>query len=323
MSYTKFKKLLVLKLETTSGTAIAMTNSDADIKFAPDSITLDASIDEYVQEVASGRHSIGPSTMGSRMGTVSAVAPLLLPATAGTAPKIGKAFKSCGWLETTVAETFVAYTPNAGYDEGNGVTATIAVYFIPTTGDALIATFKGCLGEVEIGLDKWGNPFTAKFDWTGAFVGVTYGSALALTSPDTGYAPALKGTAVTVGGTAIQTNKLLLKAGNSIVMDPAADATGYKAAVITRRQPTWAMDRKMIASDGVYTNWAAGTQVALSAETDVVNSQKIQLTAPAGSLQGDGVKFADRDNINAWDMTFRLGEASGNDEHSIKFMAAS
>ena len=316
---TDIKKILVMKIEAAAGTAETLANADFNIKFASDSIECDMEIEEYVLAYASGRHSYGASTMGKRSVTFKARAPMLLGAAAETPALITKAFKSCGALETVVASTSVAWTPPATKDEGTGVNATIAVQYIFTSGNAVMVTGKGCIGEVSVTLEN--GALVADFEWTGALVSVTDATALVLTSPDTGIVPQLvTGATVTVGGTAKQFDNFLLKAGNTVeLMVDNADTTGYSYAVIRNRNPELSLNPRMLrlTNDTAYTRWAAGTQSAISAATAAVSGLKWTITAPKGSLKGDGLNAGLRGQESTWEETYSLRESTGNDEWKV------
>jgi hypothetical protein len=309
------KKQLILGLESTAGTALTLANADHNIKFY--NIEVDMDIEEYVLQFASGRHSYGPSTMGKRSVTFKARAAMLLGGAAATAPNLGKAFKSCGLLETVVSSTSVAYTPNATKDEGDSINATIAVQFLFTSGNAVQVLGKGCIGEVSVTLEN--GALVADFEWVGALVSVTDATALVLTSPDTGAAPQLvAGATITVGAVAKDIDNLMLKAGTTRELQVAnSDATGYLKAVIRKREPELSINPRMmrLTNDTNYTRWAAGTQSAFSAATPTVSGLKWTISAPKASLKGD--KPGARGQEVTWEETYSLRESSGDDEFKI------
>ena len=320
MSFVNVKRTMAMALEATSGTAATVANSDFDIQFFD--IQCDPEIEMWVNEFASGRHSQGPGVMGKKKATVSAKCALRVGAAAGTAPKVGKAFKACGQTETVVASTSVAYTPDATKDEGNNVTATIKVIFVPVSGSASIVTIKGAMGNCVISMDDLGQPLVAAFTFTGCFVSIVDGSALTLTSQDTSVPCGVIGSAITAAGTAQQIGKFSLDFGNAIELDyDPSDSTGYLAAYIGKRAPKWMMDpkKKLVASDAHYTRWAAGTESALSLATAVVSSLKYTVSAPKGQLSAN--KFGNRGEEVTYDQTYDLHESSGNDAHSVAISA--
>lgn len=315
-TFVKAKTIMAMKLESTSGTAETVADADFDIKFFD--IGVSPEIETYAQEFASGRHSKGRAAMGKRKVTFTAKAQLLTSAAVGTEPKIGKALKACGLAVTTPSST-QTYKPDPTKDEGNSVTATIKVMMVPTSGNAVIITGKGCLGNCVISMDALGSPLVAAFTFTGAFVSITDGTALLLTSPNTGNAPATLGGAITLATVARQVSKFSLDFGNTIELDQdPADATGYAAAYISKRAPKLMLTSKMkkLADDAAYTRWAAGTELAFSLAT-VVNSQNLRYTISAPVAQYTALPFGNNGEEWARNETYELHESSGGDEFSI------
>lgn len=310
------KRMMAMKLEATSGTAETLADADCDLHFFD--ITVDAEIEHWVNQLATGRHSFAVSPMGKRKITIGAKHAMRLGAAAATPPKLSKAFKTCGQTETVVASTSVAWTPDALKDEGNNVTATIKIYYVANSGNSVIVTAKGCMGNCVVSMDDLGQPLVASFTFTGAFVGITDGAALTVTSPDTSIPPAIIGSAITTAAVPQQIAKFSLDFGNDIQIDyDPADVTGYSAAYIAKRIPKWMMDPKMklLTVDAHYTRWSAGTEAVLSLATAVVGGLKFTVSAPKGQLVGN--KMADRNEAGTFDQEYELHENTGNDSHAI------
>jgi hypothetical protein len=134
--------------------------------------------------------------------------------------------------------------------------------------------------------------------------------------------PAVIGSAITVASIVQKIGKFKLDFGNTVELDyDPADSTGYQAAYIASREPKISIDPRMelLATDPVYTRWAAGTQAAFSLATSVVSSQKITIAAPKIQLLTN--KIADRNNAMIYDQEYAVMESSGNDEWSIAITA--
>lgn len=315
-TFVNAKRIMALKLESTSGTAIAVADADFDNRLFD--IQVDAEIEYWMNEFASGRHSMAGGVMGKKKVSIQCKAAMNLAAAADTAPKLGKLFKVCGALETINTSTSVVYTPSAVKDEGNSITATIKIVFVATSGNALILTAKGCMGNCVISMDDLGKPLVAAFTFVGAFVSIADGTALVLTSPDTSIPPAIIGSAVTAAAAAQQIGKFSLDFGNEVQLDyDPSDTTGYLAAYISKRRPKMMMDpkTKLVASDAHYTRWAAGTESVISVATAVVGGFKWTVGAPKAQLKAN--KFADRNDEIVYDQEFELHESSGNDEWTL------
>ncbi len=312
------KTQMVMKAETTMGTAATLAASDNDIKWIPESISVEIDMEQFDQWYASGRHSQGPGTTGKRKATIKARAPMLLGAALGTAPKITKALKACGQTETVVSVTSVAWTPDATKDQGDNINVTIGVIFVPTSGSALLITVKGCMGNVKYVMDQGGFPIICDFDFMGCLVGITDGSALALTSPDTGYAPGTLGNSCTIASVQQAIAKMELDAGNTIEMDEdGTDGTGYGAAYIAKRDPKLNIDpkAKLIATDPAWTRLLANTEAAFSMTTAAISGIKLTLSAP--KAQHKPFKLGKRGSELTWDQSFNLHENTANDEFQL------
>lgn len=316
-TFVKAKTTLVMKPESTSGTAETLAAADHNIKFFD--IGISPEIESYAQEFASGRHSKGPATMGKRKITFTAKAPLVTSGTGGTEPKLGKAFKACG--QHLSGSSPVTYVPSATKDEGDLVTATIWAILVPASGNAVVVKGKGCMGNCVISMDALGSPLVAQFTFTGAFVEIADGSALALTSPNGGYAPATIGGSVTatVASGDQQISKFSLDFGNTIELDQdPSDATGYAAAYISKRDPKLMLNTKLkkLADDAHYTRWVEGTEAAFTLVT-AEDGDNLQYTISAPKAQLVTMPLANNGEEWAWDQTYELHENTGNDAHSI------
>jgi len=317
------KTQFLMAPEPTMGTAVTLLASHNDMRVIPDSISFEPEIEEWLNWFASGRHSLGQSTMGKRKAALKFQAPLILGASAGVAPKLGKAFKACGQTETIVASTSVAYTPDATKDQGDNVNVTIGVIFVPTSGSALLCTMKGAIGNCKIMMTQSGYPLLADFDFLGAWVGVSDGSALALTSPDSGYAPNTIGTDCTMAAIVQQIAKMELDFGNALELDEYnGDPTGYGCALIGSRAPKLSYDprARTQAVDPVFQRLIDSTQQPFFMGTAASAGLKYEVSAP--KCQASGMKFAKRGSILAWDQSFWLQENAGNDAHKILQLAA-
>lgn len=316
MTFIKPKRRMAIALETTSGTAIA--TADATMNIRVREIEFDPEIEAYLRPFASGRHSFASAVMGKRKATVTFKYDMACGAAVGTAPTARKLFLACGALETVTASTSVAYTPLATNDEGDGVTATIRVYETPTSGNSLIYTMKGCMGNCVLTMDDLGQPLVASFTFVGAFVSIADGTASVLTSPDTSVPPAILGATITHASEVIRIGKFSLDFGNEIQLDYApAEATGYMAAYISARAPKLSIDPKteLLATQAHYTRWAAGTQAAFSLASAASAGVRWTVSAPAAQLMTN--KIADRNSAVIFDQQYDLQESAGNDEWRI------
>lgn len=316
MTFIRAKRIAAIDLEGTSGTAESTADADFNIRLRD--IEFDPEIEMYLRPFASGRHSVASAIPGKRKASVTFKYDMACGAAAGTAPLARKLFLACGATETVTASTSVAYTPLATNDEGSGVTATIKVMEIPTSGNALIYTIKGAMGNMVVTMDDLGQPLVASCTFTGAFVSIADGTALVLTSPDTSVPPAVLAATITHASTAQKIGKFELDFGNEIQLDYApAEATGYLAAYISNRMPKLSINPKaeLVATNAHYTRWAAGTEAAFSLVTAASGGLKWTIAASKAQLITN--KVGDRNGSVIFDQQYDLHETSGNDEWSI------
>lgn len=312
------KTQLIMAPETTMGTAMTLLASHNNVKSEPDSISFDPEVEEFLNWFASGRHSMGQATLGKRKAHIKARFPLMLGASVAVAPNVGKVFKACGQKETIVASTSVGYTPDSTKDQGDLINSTMGVIFVPTSGSAILATIKGAMGDFKLVMSQSGYPFALDCDFLGAWVGIADGSALALTSPDTGYAPGTLGTTLTMAAILQTISKLELDAGNTLELDEDnADPTGYGATYIASRAPKLMYDPKarLAAVDPVFARLIANTEQAFSMTTAIENAMKYTVSAP--KCQASTQKFGKRGSMLAWDQSFHLNENAGEDQFQI------
>lgn len=311
------KFLAGAKLESTWGTAETVASEDIDTRIRD--LSFSTEIDAYVRNFASGRHSKASAIMGKRRGTVTFTYDMAAGSGLGVAPKAAKFFKMCGATETVVATTSVSYTPDATKDATSG---TMAFCMVPVSGNAIIVTMKGCMGNCVITLSDLGEPLKAVFTFTGALVSVADGSALALTSPDTSVPPGSVGSTITMASEVQRIGTFELDFGNDVQLkyDPA-DTTGYLGAYIASRNPVLRIDPQidLMANDAVWTRWSTGAEGVFSFKTPASNGIAWTVSAPKAQLitLGNG----DRNGEAIWTQEYELHESSGNDEWTLLLSA--
>src|SRR3990170_3515714 len=103
------RTVIAAKIEQTEGTAETLAAADADVlafepSFAP-------TISMYERAEVTDSLSPFAQVAGSKMATITFSVNLRGSGAAGTAPKIGKLLKVCGFGETIVARTSATYAP--------------------------------------------------------------------------------------------------------------------------------------------------------------------------------------------------------------------
>ena len=315
MPFIAVKRIMAIKAETTRGTAISVAAADFDMRLRD--ITIDTEIESYDRPFASGSHSRASAVMGKKKATVTCKYDMALGASVAVSPKARKLFIASGAEEIVTPSTSVLYRPNAGNDDVTGVTYTIKVMEIASSGNCIIRTVKGAMCNIVLE-GELGQPLVANCTFVGAYVGDADGAAIAITSPDTSVPPSIIGATITVATIPQKISKFSLDFGNQVEleMDPA-DSTGYLAAYISGRQPKLTIDPQasLLATDPVYTRWAAGTESAFSMTTATSSSMKWTVSATKAQLITN--KPADRNGAIIYQQEYQLHESGGYDEWGI------
>ncbi len=306
------KNAVVGKLEAVWGTAETLTSTEFDTRIRD--VSISPEIESYILTYSSGAHSNAGAVMGKRMATIGFKVDMAVGASVAVPPKLTKFFQACGALETVVAVTSVGWTPVATKDV-TGI--TLGFYLTPVSGNAVFVLVKGAMGNCKIIMDDLGQPLVAEFEFKGCFVSVTSAAgALALTGSDTAIPNATVGSVITLATIAQRIARFELDFGNDIQgkYDPV-DVTGYLGFYIAKREPRLRMNPQinLMATDPVYTRWAAGTQAAFSFAT--AGSIKWTIAAPKAQLLTSTI--ADRNGENAWDQEYLLATSTLNDEWSL------
>ncbi len=216
----------------------------------------------------------------------------------------------------------VTYSPQGGIDPTTSsitsmdvAPSTIGFYLTPTTGSSLIVTVKGAMGNCKLMMDDLGQPIYGDFEFKGCLVSIADGAAIALTSPDTSVPPATVGATITNATIEQRIGKFELDFGNDVQGKYSpAEATGYLFFYISKREPRVNMNPQieLVADDGVWTRWIAGTETAFSFATPTSAGLKWTLTAPKLVLLT--LKQGDRNGEGIWEQEHQAVESSGNDE---------
>lgn len=308
------KRTLVAKAETTPGTIISLASADfntlvRNIKMSPE-------IEAYGRKYATGDHGHHPSVMGKQMAKIDFEFDLQYSGTPQTPAAWAKFFVGAGLVQTVNGTSGVRWMPDT---LGDVASMSMSVQDIQTGASPsfLLYKFKGMMASsAKLEMNKLGEPIKCVMQYTGCFVSVadtSFGSLMVLTSPDTALPDAVLSATITAGGVAQRVSKFSMDFGqqHGMLMDPA-DATGYKQAYIKSRDPKldWDPEAQLIATDPVYTEWNAGTTVAL-----VITTSNFTIAAPVMQLQKVGV--GDREGHATYDQSWLLARSSGNDEFKI------
>ncbi len=256
------------------------------------------------------------STMGSRaqlfggrLKTVSFDVEVKGSGTVAVAPEFGKVLECCGFVETIVALTSVAYDPTS-------VQANISSATVEYEDDGYIHTLTGCRGTASFNFET-GKPGTVSITLTG-HVESSVDGALDETY-DTTIPPIVVDTPFSFGGYAAIISKISLDMGNTIATPPSVSASdGYGEIRITDREVTGSFDPEAtlkITKDWELLVTENATHALDSGLIGSVAGNQYQVQMP--SCRVTDLSPGDRDGIRTYEVPFQAVEVVGDDQVSI------
>lgn len=312
---TSRKRTLVIKAESTRGTSVfgSMTNADFDIPFKD--ISFSKNIEFHEAKYAAGDHDHFASIVGRQPGSINASCDLRWSGTNDTPPNISKALQMCGALETVNATTSVVWTPNKSKDAAT-FTCLVQDEVIGASPNALGIQLRGAMANGKLVMDALGMPIRLDLEITGvldAIADITNANILAITSPDTAVADSVRSATITLASIAQRIDKFEFDFGNVVELenDPSA-SEGLLAAYIAERNPQCNLDplADLLANDAEYTRMVAGTESALAIST-------AHFALAASKVQEIASTDAQQQNAVSWDKTLKINRVSGSDAWSL------
>jgi len=304
------KSVLAAKIESTSGTAEALTASDAafnvfDLTMSPTiAMTPRPSQGSFsslpaMPELYGGTCTFRTEIFGTGAGGVPGWASTFLPA--------------CGW--TAAGGVF---SPKSETPGSNVKTLTIGAFI-----DGNRMLMRGCAGTFSITFET-GKIAVINWTFTGVFSGQSAVALLAPTYPTA--LPLRVGNATfTLGSWSPCFQSMTIDAGNTVALRECAtntDSSGYAAAIITNRLPTGSInpEAELDGTKDNYVIWTSTTEEALAFSIENA-TDKFAVAAP--KLQRTNVQMGDRNGMLTDEITFQLNKsaAAGNDELTFTFSA--
>lgn len=297
MSLLNRHRVIAAKIETTPGTAIALSASDAFFASDP-SVDPDLSFTD--------RSNTGSlSNLTSIVSTQKGKASFTVEAIGGATNVLVTLLQGCGFSNTGGVLTPIT-------DTSAQKTLTISLYE-----NGRVKTIKGACGSFTVDAED-GKPATFKFDFEGVWGGVTDGAVLTL--PSITLPPRFAGATLTIGGHTPTASKLSVQVANTItVREDVTQTSGYKHAIVTDRKVTGSVDPEgeLVAAWDVYGSLLADTEAALSVSWGSTGNQ---VSIAASHMQYTGITSGNRDGIITDEVNFGLnGTSAGNDEVTFTF----
>jgi hypothetical protein len=248
------KSVLVAKIETTAGTAIAVGAADGvfhaiDVEIKPEADTVDRQIQ--------GTFSKYASTVGARRGVATFKIEMHGLGSIGSPAWATTFLPACGL--TATGRTWAPKTEAPGT---NVKTLTIARYV-----DGRRVQICGAAGNVKFVAEN-GKIAMAEFTFTGKYSATADVALVAPTFP-TVTPPRTATATLTLGGGYPKTGKIEIDLGNDVQMlEDVTDTTaaGYSHAIIVDRKPVISLTREavLVATYDTFGLWLSGTTAAFA-----------------------------------------------------------
>lgn len=313
--------VLLVKLETTSGTDAAPTNTADAVLYYAGSASFDTKPLFAERDVSRGTYGAPDKLLYSRRGEISFEVDLASSGTAGTAPALAPLLKLCGVAETVTASTRVDYTPISTGQQS----ATVWGYL-----DGELHKFVYCLGDAEV-VYAVGQMPKLKLTINGLLVADPSAAAVPTPTLTAWKRPPAVGplatSAVTLGGTysagaisggtAYNFMDFSLKLGNDI--QPLSLAASEINAIDDRRSSCeFTLDLTAAAAVSLHADMKAGTQRSVGLVHGTTAGQKSLVFGAFGVITG--IERAPQGNKLLQKVTMDLPPSVGNDEWRLVFL---
>lgn len=322
------KNLVVLaaKLESTEGTAVSLTASDA--KFKPRGLKIIPTIEMFEPDTKRASFSRWPSIPGKRMGAIEFELDLFGTNSDNSAPPLELFFQICGMKKATSGTGFT-YTTSSVWDpatmgSSDHKSATVAFYQ-----NGSLQRICGARGTFTLVMQA-GLPVAARFRVIGCIEDFSDTTILSSISYDANQLtpPVFAGAGLSIGGLSSSEavlSRAEIDVGNAVSMRTDANtAGGYKSAYIGDRKPTLKLDPEyLLIAQGhdFWSTWKAGTTAALTCSIGGSGSQRVKIDAPA--VQYQDVPRGERDDLVTAEVSAMLcGSSAGGDDELVITLGA-
>jgi hypothetical protein len=191
--------------------------------------------------------------------------------------------------------------------ETDATTMTVGCYAIENGAAAPVATqflSAGTMGNVELMAEGSGGVLGLSFDMKGKYAGyneISNANIPAFSGNCNEVADALLGATLTVGGTAIAgVGKFAINCGIGVeLLEDAGDASGYKHAIVAKREPRISFD--MFA--GTATDTAISDALSATSAEIILSTEHFQIRAP--KCQPVSPSKGERNGVYTWSKSYR------------------
>ena len=297
------------KVETTTGTPITLSNTDATTPVFSDPaqpiINYEA---EMIDRPNNGSLSPMKKRVGARQGKATFETEIYGAGASGV-PSWTKFLLACG-----MANNAGVFTPVTG-----AITTLTMSSFLGA--GAITKTIAGAMGTAVWTLNR-GSPARAAWTFSGKYIAPST-TTIATPTYDAVDAPLVAEATLLIGGVKYIMPQVVFDFGNTVIMrQDINDHTGFRAAYITARAPTVKISPEAVGltSQDWYAAFVAGTTFSLAVTLGTDANNIIQLAIPNMQLN-TAPNEGDRDGEATNELEFLCTEATagGNDEYSITF----
>jgi hypothetical protein len=309
-----------IRQEATQGTPLVPAAA-TDYLLAAD-VEFELVKDDLERNIGSSSHDNYPTVIGKRSAKLSFKAELKGSGTRGDKTIAGyaaldAALAACPFVSTAVASTTITYalTSVAASASYYGPGRSVSIEFYK---DGLKHIMAGCLGNVKINLSEPGKYGTLDFEFWGSYTAVTDAAVPSPTIVDV-LPPIWASSTISVMGTAnMVVQSFEFDLGNKVIMRTGAGSTnavlGFQAV---DREPKGSlkMESVLVATFDAFAKVVGSTEAQTSLVVGATSGNIITMTLP--KMQITDVKYADREGLVDFAMTYRANRSSGDDAITI------
>lgn len=308
--YVSNLRCVVLKEETTPGTAIALTDADFNARIYEPELTLDLPVDDENSKFGTGDHGEDESIPGVQSATVRLRTKISWGGTVTTEPAWWKLLKACGMVKSTYTATGIAAQPKAAGDDTT-YTCWVIDIIRGATPTAMAYKLAGCMGDGSIYSDGIGKPWMLEVTLKGKLTDIAPIAAGAdqfvLTAPDTTLPEVLRCNTVTMQAKTKKITQFKLSFGNDVQAqyNQADNPAGIDFFGIVSRRPRLQMNPLMVTATGdtdsedILDNFSTcvATTSSIVGVHHSINIPKAQILSMAQAV---------REGLVGWDLNYKL-----------------
>lgn len=305
------RRWVAAKIETTKGTAISLTGSDAKL------LVFDPKLEQEMERESRAPAGLASGELAALPGAYNGRFTCRVEArgsgTAGTLPLWASTLLvACGHAVTTVEDTSNTLAPISSFDSQS--TVTIALWE-----DGVKKSLAGAMGTFKVG-GEYGKRVFIDFDFRGIWQAPVDEAAPSITHETTGPLR-LAGATFSVGSSGSNISRIEFDQRARVELRPGiGNASALSHAYLGPREAPMVRfdpEARLVADHDIFGLWLAGTTQALSLAIGSAAGNTITLAVPR--LQYINPKDGERNGMQIYDVESKAIALAGDDEYSIAF----